>query len=498
MCFATTIVLLSIFILIVYVYSQLNRSNHTEKLPGIKPQWVFGNLYNTGIVSGRVTLPEAIAELKEKYGDVFSFWFGPYYSIVLSRIDHVQHVLADRHTYDIAETTTRTFGILFPRGLLALRGDEWKRHARFILPMLKRAKVLPYLDTMIACTDRFIDEKLARQNGEIHTDLVEQSQRLLLDIIGFIAFDYDLDSLSSHDGYDLPHAFNDFVRLGNQFILKNGIPFWLGKLILRMSSKYQQALRTMKHYVLNVISEEQARQQEENSTTKPKNLVSSLVAAIKKESSERGTSLTPNEVFDEVSLLILAGFETTSTALSWFIFYMSKYPEVQEKMKAELKEHNLTPDMTLTKEMLDSMVYLDCLVKEILRFSPIAPVVPRQATCDDIIDGIEVKKGDKIVLAIQNLHRDPRYWKIDPSKFIPERFLHEDKHPPHCAYMPFGGGHRACAGQDLALLELKVLVARLMQRVTFIDPGNEANNSGGMIQRITCYPKHVAVRVHLD
>ncbi|CAF4301414.1 unnamed protein product, partial [Rotaria magnacalcarata] len=62
-----------------------------------------------------------------------------------------------------------------------------------------------------------------------------------------------------------------------------------------MSSKYQQALRTMKHYVLNVISEEQARQQEENSTTKPKNLVSSLVAAIKKESSERGTSLTPNE-----------------------------------------------------------------------------------------------------------------------------------------------------------------------------------------------------------
>ncbi|CAF4365100.1 unnamed protein product, partial [Rotaria magnacalcarata] len=66
-----------------------------------------------------------------------------------------------------------------------------------------------------------------------------------------------------------------------------------------MSSKYQRALRTMKHYVLNVISEEQARQQEENSTTKPKNLVSSLVAAIKKESSERGTSLTPNEVFDE-------------------------------------------------------------------------------------------------------------------------------------------------------------------------------------------------------
>ncbi|CAF3993822.1 unnamed protein product [Rotaria magnacalcarata] len=140
-----------------------NETNPNKKLPGLEPQWIFGNLRNTGVISGRVVLYEALAELKAKFGDVFSFWLGPYYSIVLSRIDHVQHILADRHTYDIAETTTRNFGVLFPTGLIALRGNEWKRHARFILLMLKRTKVLSYLDTIVTCIDRFIDEKLTRR-----------------------------------------------------------------------------------------------------------------------------------------------------------------------------------------------------------------------------------------------------------------------------------------------------------------------------------------------
>jgi cytochrome P450 len=64
--------------------------------------------------------------------------------------------------------------------------------------------------------------------------------------------------------------------------------------------------------------------------------------------------------------------------------------------------------------------------------------------------------------------------------------------------MPFGGGHRACAGQDLAFFELKIAITRLMQRVTFEDPGAEADNSGGCIQRITCFPKNLAVRVRVN
>jgi cytochrome P450 len=194
---------------------------------------------------------------------------------------------------------------------------------------------------------------------------------------------------------------------------------------------------------------------------------------------------------------ILAGFETTSAVLTWFMFYMSKYPEVQQKIKDELKEQNLTYTTPLTQDLLDSLIHVECVTKEVLRFAPIITAVLRVATCDDTIDDIPIEKGDTVYIAIQNLHQDPRYWKIDPTKFLPERFLNEDKNPPQYAYMPFGGGHRACAGQHLAFFELKVVFTRLMQRVTFEDPGDEGNNAGGYLQRLTCFPKNVAVRIRV-
>jgi cytochrome P450 len=365
--------------------------------------------------------------------------------------------------------------------------------------MFKRAKILPYRDTIVTCIDRLIDQQFTKRNGEICTDLVVQCQNVLLNVIALIAFDYDLEVSSTTDSVNLRKAFNDFVYYANQFVLITGIPFWLGKLILKLNWKFQKASSIMKLYIMNIIAEEQKRQQDEFvSSTRPKNLITSLVGSLQNDTTSSKAYLTPKELFDEVSMSILAGFETTSTALSWFIFYMSKYPEIQQKIKDELKEHNLTYETPLTQDLLDALVYVECVTKEVLRYAPIAGAISREATRDDMIGDIPVKKGDTVVLAIQNLHRDPRYWNLDPTKFLPERFLSEDRNPPQYVYMPFGGGHRACAGQDLAFFELKVAIARLMQRVTFEDPGDEANNSGGYVQRITCFPKNLAVRVRVN
>ena len=495
------LILLIIFIVTAYYYYRFHcaAAQSRTRIPGPEPEWIFGNLRNTGITSGR-TLHEVYYTLKQKYGDAFSFWLGPDYHIVFSRLEHVQYILTNRQIYDMSLRINNTFGVLFPNGLIALRDDAWKRHARFMLPMFKRSKVLPYLDAIAGCIDNFIEQGLVKQDGQIRTDLISQCQNVLLNTIALIAFDYDLESSVAADGFNLQKSFTDYVHKANQFILLSWMPMWLGKLILSLDWKYQRALRVVKHYVMNIITEEQQRQKQEYiASDRPRNLISSLVSSTRDESSPATKSfLTPEEVFDEVSLSILGGFETTSTTLSWFIFYMSKYPDVQQKIKDELKTNNLFYNTPLTQDRLDSLIYVECVTKEVLRFAPIAGAFTRQATCDDMIDNIPIKKGDIVIIASQNLHLDPRYWKIDPTKFIPERFLSEDKYPPQYAYMPFGGGHRACAGQDLAFFELKIAITRLMQRVTFEDPGNEADNSGQYMQRITCFPKHLAVRVRID
>ncbi|CAF3475086.1 unnamed protein product [Rotaria sp. Silwood1] len=358
-----------------------------------------------------------------------------------------------------------------------------------------------------------------------------------------IGFDYDLEKGSSTDGDILRQAFNDVIKCANRFALMAAIPLWIARLRLALDSNFQRALQVLRHYVMQIIQEEQKRQceeqqsmikpktliasmvaaaekdrletgsskaslkeqkrqcEEQQSMVKPKTLIASMVAAAEKDRLETGSSkasLSNNELFDEVCLSMVAGFETTSTALSWFFFLMSKHPDVQAKIKEELHRHGLTSDAILTPEDLDELVYVECVMKEILRYAPIAAAIVRQATRDDLINDIIVKKGDIFLIATQNMHRDPRYWKIDPMKFFPERFLDEDKYPTPYAYMPFGGGHRICIGQDLALFEFKIAIARFMQRITIEDAGNEANNSGGFQQRITCFPKHVAVRVYID
>ncbi|CAF3328462.1 unnamed protein product [Rotaria sp. Silwood2] len=197
--------------------------------------------------------------------------------------------------------------------------------------------------------------------------------------------------------------------------------------------------------------------------------------------------------------MIIGGFDTTSSILSWFIYYVSKHPEVQEKMKEELRQHNITQDTSLNDfNLLDKCEYIDCVIKETLRLAPLIIGSFRTVTKDVTVDGVHIRKGETVLSAFSLMQRDPRYWKLDPTQFIPERFFGPDapdaNHHPW-AFAPFGGGHRTCAGQDLARFELKLIVVRFMSCVTFVDaPGN----NGGRCQGMVVTPKEVAVFIKFD
>ncbi len=126
-----------------------------------------------------------------------------------------------------------------------------------------------------------------------------------------------------------------------------------------------------------------------------------------------------------------------------------------------------------------------------------AGLTARIATRDTVVDGVPIRCGQHLFLALCNMNIDSRCWHHgDPTQFAPERFLAEDKNHDPYAMVTFGGGHRACLGQDLARFELKLMIVRLMQRgVTFNDT---PENIGGYKQQITCPPRHLVVRVNID
>jgi len=195
-------------------------------------------------------------------------------------------------------------------------------------------------------------------------------------------------------------------------------------------------------------------------------------------------------------LFLVSGSETTGTVLAWFIYFISKYPRIQTKLKAELGDNKFN---RMTVEQIESLTYLDCVLREVLRYIPIVVGTTRTLMTDDRLPGsnVQLHKGDEVFIPFNTLSRDKRYWKIDPDLFYPERFQGEDKDHHLYASIPFGGGHRQCIGQDLARFELKTIVVRLMQHVTFGD-GGEKVNAGGYVQKMTVIPKHIGVTITFD
>jgi cytochrome P450 len=205
------------------------------------------------------------------------------------------------------------------------------------------------------------------------------------------------------------------------------------------------------------------------------------------------------EVMNEMLAFLAAGYGTTSTSVSWFIYYMSKNPQVQKKMKQELAELN---GQRFSLEQLDSFIYLDCVLREVFRLvSPTLGTV-RTLTTDDQLpgSGAQLKKGESVFISFYPLARDKRYWSdlYDLNEFHPERYLDDPEHKNNLsALMAFGGGHRQCMGQDLARFELKIICARLMQFVTFGDGGPELN-AGGHDVTDTNKPRKIGVTITFD
>ena len=172
--------------------------------------------------------------------------------------------------------------------------------------------------------------------------------------------------------------------------------------------------------------------------------------------------------------------------------------QVQQKLKEELMNAN-DDERSLPLDRLDALVYLDAVLKEVLRISPPFDGTFRTLTADDCLpeSRVQLYKGDQVYVSFYNLSRDSRYWSADPELFYPERFLEQDKsHHPY-AFIPFGGGHRQCMGQDLAQFQLKIIIARLMRYVTFADGGSQVN-SGGYVTKFSTIPKYVGVTITFD
>jgi unspecific monooxygenase len=162
--------------------------------------------------------------------------------------------------------------------------------------------------------------------------------------------------------------------------------------------------------------------------------------------------------------MILAGHETTATALFWSLYLLALDPVTQEELAAEVQ--GATIDGALDIERLK---FTRAVVDETMRLYPPAFLIARAAAGPDTIAGFPVKKHDVVLIAPWLLHRHEKLWR-DPNAFIPQRFM-TGTPPDRFAYLPFGVGARVCIGAHFALVEAVLALAKIIGafRVTLAD-----------------------------
>jgi thromboxane-A synthase len=195
---------------------------------------------------------------------------------------------------------------------------------------------------------------------------------------------------------------------------------------------------------------------------------------------------------------VIAGYETTSTALSYISYVLATHPNEQQKLQEHIDalfDPETETDMP-SYDTVSQMSYLDMFIRETLRMYPIAPlVINRQSTEEFHIKGIgKIPVGTRIAIDMYSLHFNPDLWSpVDPNIFYPERFSAK-LHP--MAWIPFGAGPRNCVGMRFALMELKLALVRLLKTYSIIDCGDKTYKSLERLkENFVIAPREVIVRL---
>uniref|UniRef100_A0A8C5YY55 unspecific monooxygenase n=1 Tax=Marmota marmota marmota TaxID=9994 RepID=A0A8C5YY55_MARMA len=181
---------------------------------------------------------------------------------------------------------------------------------------------------------------------------------------------------------------------------------------------------------------------------------------------ESHKALTDLELVAQSIIFIFAGYETTSSALSFILYELATHPDAQTKLQQEI-DAALPNKAPATYDTMLQMEYLDMVVNETLRLYPIAGRLERVCKKDVEINGVPIRKGTVVMMPSYVIHRDPQYWP-EPEEFHPERFSKKNKDSidPYI-YMPFGNGPRNCIGMRFTLMNMKVALVKVMQNFSF-------------------------------
>jgi cytochrome P450 len=382
------------------------------------------------------------ADVKE-FGDVIYYRMGPRPYLFIHKPELVEEVLLKKPKSFGRGDAHRIAKPLQGNGLFMVDGDSWLARRRMMAPSFHKSALGHY----VAVINQMTDTVLAGLPLGQAVDIYPRSMEVALRVVAKSLFGAELDEAGGM------RSALDQLMAAFQARASAAVP-WPDWVPLPSIRQMKRAVRGFDTQVARFIAGHRARPDGEP------DFLGMLLAAR----DEAGHGLTDEQVRDEAVTLLFAGYETSGTSIAIALHQLATHPEIQQLAREEVQKQLGARAPAMAD--LASLPYLTGFINEVLRLYPAAWGIVRQAVEDVEIGPYLVKKGWHVMASQWLLHRDTRYWR-EPLQVRPERWLDGSAQAvPKGAYLPFGLGGRMCLGAEFARIELAIVLARWLQRVS--------------------------------
>ncbi|KAJ8749164.1 hypothetical protein K2173_018635 [Erythroxylum novogranatense] len=445
-------------------HRKTERRNLVPEAPGGLP--IIGHLHQ---LVGTKNLAETFSSMVDKYGPIFSIRMGVHPTVVVSSSELLKEFFTTcDKSFASRPNTSQSKYLGYNSSALGFApyGKYWRETRKLaVMELLSINRLKSLRHHQVSEVNHLINDMFTmskkNQHRPVKIFLSEWLEELTFNIITLM--------ISNNDDTHVAKTIREFMKDMGRSVPGDLIPF-----ISRFD--FGGAIKRMKEISANldVIIEKWIEEHKSKSSNSEKDIIDLMLSTVEDDATSGHKKDTIIKA--TISTFIIAGSDTSSMTLTWTFSNLLNNKHILERAQEEL-DQKIGRERLVNEIDADNLLYIQAIVKETLRLYPPGPLaIPHESIEDCYLGGYFIPKGTRLFANLWKAQIDPKFWS-NPKEFMPERFLttkaNVDVYGQHFEFLPFGSGRRSCPGVNLAMQEMTLALARLLQAFNFYRPSNE-------------------------
>jgi cytochrome P450 len=460
-----------------------------KDLPGPRPMPLVGNALQVKLSR----LHQDIEAWALQYGPLMRVKLGRVSVMVVTDHELFHSLLRQRpEQFGRPSRMAEVMGEMgLPQGVFLAEGEQWARQRRMVMASFAPGQVRSYFPSLLRVTHKLKQRWQATVARQGDIDLQADLMRFTVDAVAGLAFGVEVDTLSSDGDVIQQHLDQIFPTIWRR--VHALVPYWRVVKLPR-DRALDHSVKVVHEAIAGFMADARVRLEDPARRASPPNLLEAMLVAA----DEPGSGMTDTDVCGNVFTMLLAGEDTTATSLSWLIHLLWGQPAILARLKAEVDLVMPAELGAWTPDHLEQLDLLEACIHESMRLKPVGPFNVVEALSDTEVAGVQVPQGTPVLLLMRHDCLQEKYFE-QAQQFKPERWMAgqaaASQHGPKRVSMPFGGGPRICPGRYLAIMEIKLAMAMLLQQFDIAFVGRDDGQEPPEHMALTMVPMGLRMRL---